>query len=71
LSSNPRYNEIGFINSYLYKNHEAEIKITKHYYFMLLGLNHRTRVKKLLAYERKYLNHMAGQDRRAWESGFW
>jgi REP element-mobilizing transposase RayT len=71
LSSNPRYNEIGFINCYLYKNHEAEIKITKHYFFMRLGFKHRSRVKKFLAYEQKYLNHMAGQDRRTWESGFW
>jgi REP element-mobilizing transposase RayT len=71
LSSNPKFNEIGFINCYLYRNHEAKIKITKHYYFMKLGPDHRSRIRRFLAYERKYLHHMAGQGRRAWESGFW
>jgi REP element-mobilizing transposase RayT len=71
LSSNPRYNEIGFINCYLYKNHEAPVKITRHYYFIELGRTHNSRVRKLLFHEQKYLDHRAKMGKRAWDSEFW
>jgi REP element-mobilizing transposase RayT len=71
MSSNPRFNEIGFINCYLYRNREAPVKITKHYFFMRLGFSHATRVRKLLAYEQKYLLLRAAEAKGSWDSEFW
>ena len=71
LSGNPRMNDIGFINCYLDKNHEAPVKITLHPCFMKLGMTHKTRVKKLLQYEQRYLDIQKRKEEKKWERSFW
>ena len=59
LSRDPRDNYIGFINCYLEKNHEAQVKITLHRYFINLGNTFEECVKKFLWYEEAYLKRLA------------
>lgn len=59
LSSNPRKNAIGFINCYLDKNHECEVKITLHKFFLDLGKTFEECIKKFLWYEDAYLKRLS------------
>lgn len=59
LSSNPRKNDIGFINSYLVKGHDAPVKIMLHEYFYKLGDTFDDCVKKFLEYEDIYIKRLA------------
>ncbi len=59
LSRDPRENYIGFINLYLHKDYEVEIKITLHEYFLKLGHTFEECVKKFLFYEEYYLKRIA------------
>jgi len=59
LSRNPRTNDIGFINCYLNRNHEAPVTITPHYFFVKLGESFEERVNKFLIYEDAYLRRLA------------
>jgi len=60
LSSNPRKNDIGFINCYLIEGYELSIpiKITIHSFFYKLGNNFAECVKKFLEYEDAYLRRL-------------
>jgi len=55
LSNNPRNNYIGFIKCYLIRDYEISIKITPHPFFYELGNTFGERVKKLLLYEKDYV----------------
>ena len=59
LSRSPRTTDIGFINCYLDKNHEAPIKITLHHFFRELGDTFEDCVKRFLFYEGAYLKRLA------------
>ena len=54
LSTDPRNNDIGFINCYLIENYELPIKITPHKHFYSLGDNFNECAKKFLLYEEAY-----------------
>ncbi|HOP63265.1 MAG TPA: transposase [Spirochaetota bacterium] len=54
LSSDPRKNEIGFINCYLDENFNLPLRFTLHKYFRDLGKNFKECVTKFLAYEDAY-----------------
>lgn len=58
FSSDPRKNDIGFINCYLTEGFELPIKITLHHYFYRLGSNFVECVKKFLEYEDEYLKRI-------------
>ena len=53
-SRDPRNNDIGFINCYLFENYEAPLKITIHPFFYKLGTLFSDCVKKFLIYEDAY-----------------
>ncbi len=59
LSQNPRQNEIGFINCYLDRYHEAPVRITLHSFFLNLGKTYEECVNKFLIYEDAYLRRLA------------
>lgn len=59
LSSDPRQNEIGFINCYLIENYNAPVKITLHPFFYKLGSCFEDCVRKILVYEDAYLRRIA------------
>jgi len=59
LSHDPRNNEIGFINCYLKKKHEMEIKITLHSYFLKLGDTFERCCERFLFYEEAYRKRLA------------
>ncbi len=59
LSSNPRKNEIGFINCYLVKNYNTSVRITLHQFFNELADTFEECVKKFLLYEEAYLKRLA------------
>ena len=59
LSKDPRNNEIGFINQYLYRNADLPIKITIHEYFWKLGNNFEECVEKFLYYEEAYRKRLS------------
>jgi hypothetical protein len=59
LSRDPRKNDIGFINCYLHRNHEAPVRITQHYFFIRLGETFDERVREFLLYEEAYLKRLA------------
>ena len=54
LSSDPRKNEIGFINCYLDENFASPLLFTLHEYFYRLGRTFSERVNKFLVYEDTY-----------------
>lgn len=59
LSRDPRESPIGFINCYLQKNFEAEVKITLHRYFLNLGDTFEKCVERFLFYEEAYRKRIA------------
>jgi len=59
LSRDPRENYIGFINCYLVKNYECQVKITMHRFFTNLGNRFEDCVKKFQRYEEVYLKRIA------------
>jgi len=59
LSSDPRKNQIGFINVYLSENYPLPIKITLHEYFIKLDKNFQDCVKKFLLWEEIYRKRIA------------
>lgn len=59
LSSNPRKNEIGFINCYLVKGHDVQVKITVHEFFYKLGDTFDKCVEQFLFYEEAYIKRLA------------
>ncbi len=59
LSRDPRNNDIGFINCYLIKNHQAPVKIKLHPFFFKLGGNFSECADKFLYYEKAYLKRLA------------
>ncbi len=61
LSRNPRENDIGFINSYIQRDHATPVAITPHHFFMKLGETWEQRVRKFLLYEDTYLRRLAVQ----------
>ena len=59
LSRDPRENEIGFINSYLYENHVSQLQFTLHEFFLRLGKSFKERSDKFLYYEESYRKRIA------------
>ncbi|PKL37936.1 MAG: hypothetical protein CVV44_12265 [Spirochaetae bacterium HGW-Spirochaetae-1] len=59
LSSDPKKNDVGFINVYLIKNYKAPVAITPHAFFTALGDSFDACVKKFLLYEQAYLKRIA------------
>jgi len=59
LSRDPRENEIGFINCYLFNSYQTPVKITPHQFFLNLGSTFEECVKKFLFYEEAYLKRLS------------
>ena len=59
LSSNPRNNDIGFINYYLDESSDGELQFTIHEYYTGLGKTSEERVSRFLLYEEAYLKRIA------------
>lgn len=59
LSRDPRKNYISFIKVYLDENFQAEIKITRHRFFLQLGSSFQECVEKFLKYEIAYMKRIA------------
>lgn len=59
LSSDPRKNEIGFINCYLLKNYKTPVRITLHQFFNELADTFEECVKRFLLYEEAFLKRIA------------
>jgi len=59
LSQDPRDNYIGFINCYLKKDFQTQVKITLHTYFTNLGKTFEECVIKFLWFEEAYLKRLA------------
>lgn len=59
LSTDPRKNDIGFINCYLEKNYTCPVKINLHKYFINLAESFEECVNKFLFYEEAYRKRIA------------
>ena len=59
ISSDPRKNQLGFINCYLDKNFKCQVKITLHKFFTALGETFEECVKRFLLYEDAYRKRLA------------
>ena len=59
LCRDPREGPVGFINCYLQKNFEAEVKITLHRFFLNLGDTFESCVERFLLYEEAYRKRLA------------
>jgi REP element-mobilizing transposase RayT len=59
LSSDPRKNEIGFINCYLLKDYKTTVRITLHQFFNELADTFEECVKRFLLYEEAYLKRIS------------
>lgn len=59
LSSDPRKNEIGFINCYLLKDYKTTVRITLHQFFNDLADTFEECVKRFLLYEEAYLKRIS------------
>jgi putative transposase len=59
LSRDPRANDIGFINCYLDRHHEAPVRISPHHFFLNLGETFEECVRRFLFYEDAYLRRLA------------